>query len=263
MLFDDPVDTSGKTVTELTIPQAPADIAGNTQNLPENKAQVLNRPDIELDATEVNEDSQGNTMGEAPPTNVPDGEQTEQPEMADAVTGSGFDIPGNEPVDGLATKQLGQNEGSGLDTGVVQGANQPEDSQVDAVTTTEAAKKPDQDLEASAQKPVSKPVVSEKPKVKSVSSTEKTKSVAKTQKEPVKKSSSKLVRYSIQAGSFNKRENAQALVEKLRKQGMPATLVTKGDFFRVKIGPSLDKSKAKEMKAKLDKQNIKGLLVSE
>jgi DedD protein len=71
------------------------------------------------------------------------------------------------------------------------------------------------------------------------------------------------VRYSIQAGSFSKKENAQALVEKLRKQGMPASIVTKGDLYRVKIGPELDKKKAKEMKAKLVKQNIEGILTSE
>ena len=264
MLFDDPVDTSGKTVTELTIPQAPTDVAPETaQNLPTNKDQALDRPEIELNAAEVNEDNQANATGEAPATNVPDGEQTMQPSIADTANGSGSGLPDNEPADGLPLKQSDQNEASGLDTGDVQGANQLDDSQGNAVSTTETVKKPEKNLEIPTKKPVSKPIVSEKPKVKPVVSTEKAKAVTKTQKEPVKKSSSKLVRYSIQAGSFNKKENAQALVDKLRKQGMPASLSAKGEYFRVKIGPSLDKDKAKEMKAKLDKQNIKGLLVSE
>lgn len=257
MLFDDPVDTSGKTVTELTIPQAPADsVPEAAQNLPENKAQVLERRDIELNAAEVNEDPLANTTGEAPITEIPDGEQTEQ-QLGLAETGS--DVLENEAVDGSATKPIGQVDHKTLDTGDVPGSTEPEENQGAADISHESAK------EASvkpAKKISPKPVVSEATKAKSVTP-EKQKAVANTHKEATKKSSSKLVRYSIQAGSFNKKENAQALVEKLRKQGMPASLTTTGDYFRVKIGPALDKTKAKEMKAKLDKQNIKGLLVSE
>ncbi|WP_411725324.1 SPOR domain-containing protein [Methyloglobulus sp.] len=264
MLFDDPVDTSGKAVTELTIPQAPADAAPETaQNLPANKDQVLNRPETELSVTEFDEGSHANATGQGQTTNIPDGEQTEQSGMSD----SGSDIPENEPSDDLTTKQAGQNKEPTLDTGMVEKVRQPEESQGNAVNTTEAAKEPEQGLETPAKGSVSKPVVPGKTKVKSVPSVEKTaektKAVAKTPKDTAKKSSSKLVRYSIQAGSFNKKENAQALVEKLRKQGMPASIVTKGDLYRVKIGPALDKNKAKEMKAKLDKQNIKSVLYSE
>lgn len=259
MLFDDPVDTSGKTVTELTIPHAPTDDAPETaQNLPANKEQVLNRPETELSVTEFDEGSRANATGQGQTTNIPDGEQTEQPRMSD----SGSDIPGNESSDDLTTKQPGQNKEPPLDTGMVEEVKQPEESQGNAAETTEAAKKPGQSLETPA-----KPVVPEETKTKSAPSVdkaaEKTKAVAKAQKGPAKKSNPKLVRYSIQAGSFNKKENAQALVEKLRKQGMPASIVTKGDLYRVKIGPALDKNKAKEMKAKLDKQNIKSLLYSE
>ena len=259
MLFDDPVDTSGKTVTELTIPQAPADATPETtQNLPENKAQVLNRPEIELNVSEVNDDNQASTAGEAPLTAIPDGEQTEQPGRVDNGNGSG-----SEPVDSLPPTQTNQSNVPTLDTGDVQGANQLDDNQNNTATTTVPHQKPEQNIVTPTQKTLSNPDFSEKPKAKSVISSEKPKVVAKTQKEIAKKSSSKLVRYSIQAGSFNKQENAQSLVDKLRKQGMPATIVAKGDYFRVKIGPSLDKEKAKAMKAKLDKQNIKGLLVSE
>jgi DedD protein len=257
MLFDDPVDTSGKTVTELTIPQAPADATSETtQNLPENKAEVLNRPEIELNVSEVNDDNQANTTGEAPVTNIPDGEQTEQPGMVDNADGS-------EAVEGVPPTQSNQNKAPTLDTGEVQGANQLDDSQNNSVATPELPKTPERNVVVPTQKAVSNPEISKHPKVKPVIASEKPKAVAKTQQRIAKKSSSKLVRYSIQAGSFNKQENAQALVDKLRKQGMPATIVAKGDYFRVKIGPALDKEKAKEMKAKLDKQNIKGLLVSE
>ncbi|MBK8816069.1 MAG: SPOR domain-containing protein [Methylococcaceae bacterium] len=92
---------------------------------------------------------------------------------------------------------------------------------------------------------------------------EKTKSASKSEQDKSKKATTKLVRYSIQAGSFSKKENAQALVDKLRKQGLAATLSTKGSLFRVKIGPELDKKKAADIKAKLDKQNISSLVTSE
>jgi DedD protein len=265
MLFDDPVDTSGKTVSELTMPQAPADAPPEaTPTLPENKEQVLNRKDIELEAREITDDGLDNATGEAPVTNVPDGGQSGQDGIADATNDPSLEQSGSVPNDGVASDQNpGQSKVPEPDTGVVHGDNQQEANQNTEGTATGAVKKPLKSTESTIKKPESKPVVSEETKLKPASPPEKPKIEAKAQNEPTKKPSSKLVRYSIQAGSFNKKENAQALVEKLRKQGMPATLVTKGDLFRVKIGPSLNKEKAKEMKTKLDKQNIKGLLVSE
>jgi DedD protein len=260
MLFDDPVDTSGKEVKELTIPQVPADAA---QDLPDDKAQVLNRPDIELEAREINEDGFTNPTGEPPETDILNGKQTRQADMADVAKGSNAENPEHETTDGSIPKPASQNSEPTLDTGEVQAVDPVEDNQGNAVITPRAEKSPQQNLEPPVNKTESKPVVSEKIKEKSVSSAVKSKTVDKAVKEPTKKTSSKLVRYSIQAGSFNKRENAQSLVDKLRKQGMPASLVAKGDYFRVKIGPALDKEKAKDMKAKLDKQNIKGLLTSE
>lgn len=257
MLFDDPVDTSGKEVKELTIPQAPADAA---QGLPADKSQVLNRPDVELEASEVNEEGFANPTGEPPETDILNGKRTGQAAIAAAANDPNANSSDNEPDD---AKQPSQNKEPTLDTGEVQGANDLEASQNNTATATGVVKKPPQDVETPMNKVESKPLTSEKAKVKPLSTAEKTKTIDKTVKEPTKKPSSKLVRYSIQAGSFNKKENAQALVDKLRKQGMPASLVAKGDYFRVKIGPALDKAKAKEMKAKLDKQNIKGLLTSE
>jgi DedD protein len=259
MLFDDPVDNSGKTVTELTIPQAPTDVTPEiVQKLPANKEQVLSRPEIELNAAEVDEEGHVNSTSEELAIPPSAGVQTEQQKMAKPATGStGLDIRDAEPVEESSLDQSSQDDGEpSLDTGMKDEANQAKQSQ-DNTTKPIAVEK----------KPVAKTVLVEKPKAKVVApaekAVEKPSIAAKAPKETVKKSTSKLVRYSIQAGSFSKKENAQSLVEKLRKQGMPASIVTKGDLFRVKIGPALDKAKAKEMKAKLDKQNIKGLLTSE
>jgi DedD protein len=259
MLFDDPVDNSGKTVTELTIPQAPADIAPETaQKLPASKEQVLSRPEIELNAAEVDEEGHINSTGEEQAIPPSAGVQTEQQKTVEPTDGStGKDIRDVEPVEESSLDQPNQDDGEpSLDTGMKDEANQTKQSP-DNTTRPLVVEK----------KPVAKTVLVEKPDTKVVTPAEKAVKkysiAAKAPKETVKKSTSKLVRYSIQAGSFSKKENAQSLVEKLRKQGMPAAMVTKGDLFRVKIGPALDKTKAKEMKAKLDKQNIKGLLTSE
>jgi DedD protein len=256
MLFDDPVDNTGKAVTELTIPAVPTDTASETASkLPADKAEVLNRPDTELSVSEE-EENHANAIGESPVTNMPDGEQTEPPGMAESLAGEpGSDVQGAEPDEGQPVKP-GQNEEPTLDTGVVEEA-QPHVAP--KLKPVESVKVP----EHKAEVPPKKPAVSEKPKPKPAVAAEKSKLTAKPQKEADSKESSKLVRWSIQAGSFSKKENAQALVDKLRKQGLPASFVTKGDLYRVKIGPELDKKKAADMKAKLDKQNIQSYLHSE
>ena len=99
MLFDDPVDTSGKAVKELAIPPAPAESA---QNLPDNKAEVMNRPDIELEAKEINEDGFSNPSGEPPETEILNGNQSKPSVSADSVKGAIGENPENQAVEGLS-----------------------------------------------------------------------------------------------------------------------------------------------------------------
>jgi len=77
-----------------------------------------------------------------------------------------------------------------------------------------------------------------------------------------------MVRWYIQVGSFSQKENALSLWDKLHQQGFPVSLDTipseKGPTtYRLRIGPELDGKKAAAMKLKLDKQNIKAILLSE
>lgn len=264
MLFDDPVDNSGNAVKELAIPQAPAETSSQvSQNLPADKTQVMNRQDIELNATEVNEEGMSPTMGDETALDTQDGGQSEQLKSTDTMAGADPGMSENDLEEDNTSKHTGQSDDTGLDTGIVHEANQSEGKVNEAVSPqVETLKKPSKNLEKTSEPTIVKPDATEKPKAKSVIS-EKAKVVDKAQKSSTTKSGSKLVRYSIQAGSFNKKENAQALVEKLRKQGLPASIVSKGDYFRVKVGPSLNKDKAKEMKSKLDKINVKGLIVAE
>ena len=108
---------AGKTVTELTIPQAPVNnTPESTNKLPENKAEVLNRPDIELNAAEINEDNNTNATGETPLQPSPDGGHADQAEKVDNA-GAYLD----EPMDNAA--QIDSSEQPVLDTGEKQGAN--------------------------------------------------------------------------------------------------------------------------------------------
>ncbi|MCK9396944.1 MAG: SPOR domain-containing protein, partial [Methylobacter sp.] len=85
--------------------------------------------------------------------------------------------------------------------------------------------------------------------------------------EAAPKANTKLVRWYIQLGSFSKKENAMSLWDSLREQGVPASLDTvetdKGTAYRLRVGPELDGKKAAAMKLRLDKQNIKAILISE
>ena len=253
MLFDDPVDTSGKAVTELTIPQAPADSSPEAaQNLPADKNQVLNRPDTELSVSEDEEVGAATATGEGQ-ASMPDGEQTEQA----AVIEEEAKNKDTAPAEDLSVKETEENKTATLDNSNVHEGLPQEDSDQATAKTIEPLKNPRPTASATTKKTVVPTKTKVKPDVKAE------KVSAKSQNDSAPKVKSKLVRYSIQAGSFSKKENAQALVDKLRKQGMSATMSTKGDLYRVKIGPELDKKKATDMKAKLDKQNIKSLLVSE
>lgn len=253
MLFDDPVDNSTKKVAEFTMPEAPVEQADQSDNLPDNKAQVLGKHETELKVSEFDENV-GNVA--ATPDHASEGGKVGDP----ALTDTGNDIGETLPDDKSAVANNAE-ANTGLDTGEVDEAGEPD-------PTT-------QPVEASSKKqngspdtlPAKKSIIagsaSEKPKAKTVAAVEKTKPVAETNKPESAKKDGKLVRWSLQAGSFSKKENAQAMVEKLRKQGMPATMVSKGNLYRIKIGPELDKKKAVAMKGKLASQKIQSYLQAE
>jgi DedD protein len=78
-----------------------------------------------------------------------------------------------------------------------------------------------------------------------------------------------LVRWVIQIGSFEQRQNALVLRDKLRKQGFSAFVETvevknKGNRYRVRVGPELDKKRALTTQKKLEKLNqLESILISE
>jgi DedD protein len=70
----------------------------------------------------------------------------------------------------------------------------------------------------------------------------------------------------VQAGSFTAEANAKALVEKLRKQNLPANIhIThkeSGDIYRVTVGPELNRARAEQMQKQVEGAvGIKGILL--
>lgn len=67
-------------------------------------------------------------------------------------------------------------------------------------------------------------------------------------------------RWFVRMGSFSKEANANALRDKLRKDGYPAVVdivktPDKGTLYRLRVGPDLSKERAEKIRQKLDSEN--------
>jgi DedD protein len=111
---------------------------------------------------------------------------------------------------------------------------------------------------------VEKPVV-KKPKTAVV---KKAPVVAKTttpKASPIPEKSPQASGWVVQVGSFSSSRNAQALRDKLRKQGytsfVEATQSASGSVYRVRVGPVVSRTSAEQLRKKLTKvAGLKGLV---
>jgi len=216
MIFDDPVDNSGQTVSELAIPKAPINTEEESANkLPANADQVIEKPETTTEAA-INTD--------------------EEAELT-ANNSQAFD----EPVE----------DGPAME---------PEEAAVAPKQSN-----PVSSLNSNMSKPIKTIKKAENSVPKQIAPVQ-TLAIENTNK-PIK-ASSEIKRWYLQAGTFGKKENALSLIETLHKQGLPAVMETinaSGNvtLYRIKVGPTIDKKRASEMKAKLDGQKIQSLLMSE
>jgi DedD protein len=273
MLFDDPVDNKGQSVSELSIPAAPiksTEVSANKLPTPAHKTGKA--PDEAANSEEATDaemvdDAEAEASAE-PPVNESTATQTDE-----VVAESG---------QATAEPATTVEEEPELDTGVVPEAKPTNKKTIDKSKPIEAetvglAKPMVKKLDANAPKllpatkpssikavepivkkpevPVAKPAVI-KPTVPTTAT-----SSDKTAKAP------ELVRWTIHAGSFNQKDNATALMKSLREQHIPVVMETvpsaKGPMYRLKIGPELDKKKAAANKAKLDKQGVTNVMFAE
>jgi DedD protein len=270
MLFDDPVDNSGQSVSELAIPATPVNTGEESANkLPTSANQVLKAPDAGSETVVNTEEESELSSNKQLPSDEPLDAETDVNDEAGVEQLA--DEP-DQPIDETEKKR----SSASLDTGVIGEPNKP-------VKTQKAIQEAPSSKQKSIKKPASEAdsivTTPKKPAKKTETITpkqaEKEKPLAvpatnKTEKSVVKptKTGSGTGRWFIQAGTFSKKENATALMETLRKQGLPVTLeATKGSgntpLYRLKVGPALEKKRAAEMKAKVDSQNIHSIMIAE
>ncbi|MDP3009721.1 MAG: SPOR domain-containing protein [Methylococcales bacterium] len=265
MLFDDPVDNIGKSVTELTIPPVPIksdETSTNKLTTPANKA--IKKPNATAEAPSDTEDD--------PAEPVVEGEMVDD---AEAEASAEPRTDGTTPPQAAVETEQATNEADGesLDTGVVAEAKPPVKKSAKSVVEPDVEvkiKQPLKKTETNAPKllPSTKPVAAVKAPVKKAENTPAaatTKPPSADAEKPAK--TEELVRWTIHAGSFGQKDNATTLMKTLREQGIPVSIETissaKGPMYRLKIGPELDKKKAAANKAKLDKQGVGNVMIAE
>jgi DedD protein len=313
MLFDDPVDTSGQSVSELSIP-APSEPSKNGQSVPTSAEQVLASQDPEPLTTEATGEALESTgsLEEVAEEPVKTGQSEESlyAESEGYIQGDSgqqevAELPDDAPVNRPKPRPKAHEQSSGfaqskpLSADALEGVHKSASSKAQVKETR---------VETLVQEPVKvkkpvetiKPVTVKKPdiepstipkesaaKIGGFNSLAKEQDVLRQIKQPptsakslaaavadakrpevsAPKAPPKLVRWYIQLGSFSKKENALSLWDSLHEQGLPASLDTvqtdKGTSYRLRVGPELDGKKAAAMKARLDKLNIKAILMSE
>ena len=228
MLFDDPIDESGKSINELKIPELPAKAQDvEIMPLPEKVEDVatvapVEKPPLPAAApAAVSEGDEGSDMGTPKPLARITAKETAPPPAA-----AKFVEPDVEDED-VAIRPT------------------PLEPAVKSVKPV-----PTQATNEAPVKPVTKPVVVE-PAPKSVPPAE----------------GSAATRLYLNAGSFSQLANAQTLQDTLKKQGFAAsikeTTTDKGKVFKVRVGPMLDKAKAQAVKSKLSQININSFVTGD
>lgn len=239
MLFDDPIDNSGQKVSELVIPATPVNTGEESANkLPTGANQVLNKPDAGTE-TVVNTEEEAELATD---------KQRSSDETLPGETGNVAEEGIDQVVDDserAIDEPENDRSSTSLDTGVVDKTNKP--------VKTKETKEPVKKIETSMAKHAAK----EKPRTAATVN-----KIEKSVDKPAK-SSSEFKRWTIQAGSFSKKENALSRMETIRKLGLPVTMESTKGLYRLKVGPSLEKKRATDMKAKLDSQKIQSIIIAE
>jgi len=230
MLFDDPIDETGKNINALTLPEIPAKVQEvEIAPLPEKVEDVTNSASAPVVAKEV----------KSIPTQVDEG----------------VGMPGSEPPHPKLHL-------SGHEPGPVVKQPKTREPALPSMLDEDIAAAEPEDV-----KPVSKPVAKSQlgnavPKpVKPVAKTlENTPAENIGKPESAGNENSTGARWYLNVGSFGQKNNALALLESLKQQGFAAILKEvagdKGPVFKVRIGPMMDKAKAQVVKSKLSQMNI-------
>jgi len=239
MLFDDPIDETGKNINELKIPEMPAKVQDvDIMPLPEKTEDVATAEPIEKPAL--------------PQTaKVPD---LEEPSNEAELETPPAKIKLTPKETMVAPRQLKQVEADADIAEAEDFAPRPETLKSPGVKPAVAPV---------AEAPAAAPVKPVKPAVKmpeTVANTAALKPVAPAAPVAPVAGESGTTRWYLNAGSFSQKNNAQTLLDTLKQQGFAASIKEvasdKGVVYKVRVGPMLDKLKAQTVKSKLAQLNI-------
>lgn len=252
MLFDDPIDDSGKAVSEMSVPQTPAVTAEAPANqLPASAGEVTSQP---AEAEAETQDAAREPEPQASENSEPEvvvtedtGQPVDDQQWVEEKAVEAQPEPATEDVLASAPAEAEAVESPAPATPTKHKRATPPPSSISESLEEQAKPAPIKSVTAPTAPPVKKS--------------------AAAPKTEASKAGKELSRWYIQAGSFGKKENALARLEDLQKQGLPVLMETqntdKGTLYRLKVGPQLDKKRAIEIKNRLNKQNIKSIIIAE
>ncbi|MDD2759709.1 MAG: SPOR domain-containing protein [Methylomonas sp.] len=222
MLFDDPIDESGKTINELKIPALPS----KAQDV-----EIMPLPEkVEDVATVAPEDRPSAPAPE--PAVVYEGEEDVDIEML------------KQPRAVISEKEA-----------AVSPKAKSVEPALNLADEEDVALPAEKITPAKAVKAAPTPVVVDEEPVKVVKP-----AAVDSAGKPSAAAQNATIRWYLNAGSFSKKENALTMQENLKKQGFAASIKEaasdKGPVYKVRVGPMLDKAKAQEVKAKLAQINV-------
>lgn len=236
MLFDDPIDDTGKSINELKIPELPSKVQDvEIMPLPEKVEDVAQASAAEESSNKgparISDEEEAALEAPKPKTRLGAREtapiqrvvpqapaivpaDAEEPVMAEAE-----DIPPPKPgKSALPTAQPQPPTTTNVAPKVLKPASKLPETKVDPAAVTQA--------------PINKPIAADEANN----------------------------RWYLQVGTFGQKPNAATLLDSLKQQGFAASIkevaTDKGTVFKVRIGPIVDKAKAQAVKAKLAQINV-------
>lgn len=241
MLFDDPIDETGKSINELKIPELPA------------KAQDVEIMPLPEKVEDVAETLPADNVAKAPAKFVEEGEpeaELEAPKPQVRLSAKETaPVQRNQPAANpvapvVAAAQIDEEPSEAEDVPVV---SKPAKLPVPAVQPLQPLSPVPKALKPAAKLP--------EPKVESVPAP----AVAANTAKPAP-AAEENNRWYLQVGTFSQKPNATSLQDNLKQQGFAASVrevaTDKGTVFKVRIGPIVDKVKAQAVKAKLAQINV-------
>ncbi|WP_446811041.1 SPOR domain-containing protein [Methylomonas sp. 2BW1-5-20] len=243
MLFDDPIDETGKSINELKIPELPA------------KAQDVEIMPLPEKVEEVADNLPAANTPKEPPQVLEEGESEaalEAPKPKVRLSGKEtapvpHNLPAAKPSASAAVAQLGEEPAEAEDVAPAAVVSKPAKSPAPAI----------QPLQAVSPVPKVLKPVNKLPELKAEAAATPAPATAGKAQPPSAEESN---RWYLQVGTFSQKPNAASLQENLKQQGFAATIKEvasdKGTVFKVRIGPIVDKAKAQAVKAKLAQINV-------